>query len=215
MVLGIYGSGGAGKEVKDIAEMLNKWSEIVFIDDTVDCDEYYGINRMPWNDFTRRYPIDESEVVISIGEPGNKKILRDKIEIQGYSLTNIIHPLAWVSPSARIGNGVILRAGAIVNACAQIGNNTTLMEYSCVGHDTVVGSDCQISGLVIVGGPCKVGNSVYIGMSVPVKEKITIGDNSIIGMGSVCSRDIADKVVALGNPARAIKKCDDNTRVFD
>ena len=53
MVLGIYGSGGAGKEVKDIAEMLNKWSEIVFIDDTVDCDFFKGI--LPNNYTTGKY----------------------------------------------------------------------------------------------------------------------------------------------------------------
>ena len=60
---------------------------------------------------------------------------------------------------------------------------------------------------------CNVGNSVYVGMNVPIKEGITIGDKSIVGMGSCVLRDIPDGVVALGNPARAMKE-NDSYRVF-
>lgn len=213
MVLGIYGSGGAGKEVKDIAEMLNKWSEIVFIDDTVDCDFFKGIKRMPWSVFCKTYSSDDSEIVISLGEPEYKLSLSRKIKQHGYSLGNVFHPGAWISPSAIIGHGVVLRMGAIVQADTVIGDNVTIMEYSGVGHDSIVGNNVQIAAGVLVGGHCTIGDNTYISVGVLVKEKICIGSNSIVGIGSVVSRNIDENVVALGNPARAMKM-KDNSKVF-
>jgi acetyltransferase-like isoleucine patch superfamily enzyme len=50
-------------------------------------------------------------------------------------------------------------------------------------------------------------------MSVPIKEGSMIGKNTIVGMGSVVLRDLPDDVIALGNPARPMKK-NENHRVF-
>ena len=43
-------------------------------------------------------------------------------------------------------------------------------------------------------------------MGVQIKEGISIGSNTIIGMGSVVYNDIPDNMIAIGNPARPIKK---------
>lgn len=52
--------------------------------------------------------------------------------------------------------------------------------------------------------PITIGNNVWIGAGVSILPGVTIGDNSVIGAGSVVNRDIPAKVVAVGNPARAI-----------
>lgn len=54
--------------------------------------------------------------------------------------------------------------------------------------------------------PIKVGNNVWIGGNVVVLPGVTIGDNSVIGAGSVVTKDIQSNVVAVGNPARVIKE---------
>lgn len=51
MVLGIYGSGGAGRETKEIASLQGIWDEIVFIDDTVSAGSFKRIKRMPFEEF--------------------------------------------------------------------------------------------------------------------------------------------------------------------
>ena len=51
----------------------------------------------------------------------------------------------------------------------------------------------------------KVGNNVWIGAQVVILPGITIGDNSVIGAGSVVSKDIPSNVVAVGNPCKVIK----------
>ncbi len=54
--------------------------------------------------------------------------------------------------------------------------------------------------------PIVVGNSVWFGGGVRVLPGVTIGDNVVIGAGSVVTRDIPSNSVAVGNPARVIKK---------
>lgn len=54
--------------------------------------------------------------------------------------------------------------------------------------------------------PVTVGSNVWIGGSVTILPGVTIGDNCVIGAGSVVSRSIPSGSVAVGNPARVIKR---------
>lgn len=54
--------------------------------------------------------------------------------------------------------------------------------------------------------PVTIGNDVWIGGSVTIVPGVTIGDGAVIGAGSVVTRDIPPRSVAVGNPARVIKK---------
>lgn len=53
--------------------------------------------------------------------------------------------------------------------------------------------------------PIKVGNNVWIGGNVIVLPGVTIGDNTVIGAGSVVTKNIPSNVVAAGNPCKVIK----------
>ena len=54
--------------------------------------------------------------------------------------------------------------------------------------------------------PVTIGHSVWIGGSVTILPGVTIGDGCTIGAGSVVTRDIPPYSVAVGNPARVVKK---------
>jgi galactoside O-acetyltransferase len=53
--------------------------------------------------------------------------------------------------------------------------------------------------------PVRIGNNVWIGANAVIQPGITIGDNSVIGAGSVVTRDIPANVVAAGIPCRVMK----------
>ena len=56
------------------------------------------------------------------------------------------------------------------------------------------------------GIPVTIGNNVWIGGNVTILPGVSIGDNTVIGGGSVVSRDIPANVLAVGNPCRVIKE---------
>ncbi|OZE34991.1 maltose acetyltransferase, partial [Rhodococcus sp. 05-2254-6] len=53
--------------------------------------------------------------------------------------------------------------------------------------------------------PIVIGNNVWLGGGVIVCPGVTIGDNSVIGAGSVVTRDVPSHTFAAGNPCRTIR----------
>lgn len=56
--------------------------------------------------------------------------------------------------------------------------------------------------------PITIGNNVWFGGNVVVLPGVSIGNNTVIGAGSVVTKDIPDNVVAVGNPCKVIKNID-------
>ena len=54
--------------------------------------------------------------------------------------------------------------------------------------------------------PVTVGHNVWIGGNVVILPGVSIGDNSIIGGGSVVTKDIPANVIAVGNPCKVIRE---------
>lgn len=54
--------------------------------------------------------------------------------------------------------------------------------------------------------PIKVGNNVWFGGNVVVLGGVTIGDNTVIGAGSIVTKDIPSNVIAVGSPCKVIKR---------
>ena len=60
--------------------------------------------------------------------------------------------------------------------------------------------------------PITIGNNVWIGAQCIILPGVTVGDNSVIGAGSVVTRDIPANVVAAGNPCRVLKNIEQNKK---
>lgn len=59
------------------------------------------------------------------------------------------------------------------------------------------------------GRPIRIGSDVWIGGSVVLCPGVTVGDRTVIGAGSVVTRDLPDGVFAAGNPCRVIRHLED------
>lgn len=208
MTLGIYGTGGAGREIYmifDVApHMYDKWDEIVFIDDINEVKEVYGCKVYTFNELKKKFSVDDIQIIIAVGEPKSKKILYEKVKEAGYKLATIISPLALVSRDAIIKEGVLINENVSVSAGAVIEENVLVNGKTIIGHDVHIEPHCQISSFSIIGGKTNVGEETFIGMSSCIKDHIIIGEKCVISMGAVVMKNVNPNRVVMGNPAREI-----------
>lgn len=95
-----------------------------------------------------------------------------------------------------------------------IGDNVLLapnVSLYTAGHP--IHPDSRNSGYEY-GIPITIGDNVWIGGNVVVLPGVTIGSNSVIGAGSVVSRDVPEWVVAAGNPCRVIRTITEEDRAY-
>lgn len=64
------------------------------------------------------------------------------------------------------------------------------------------------------GLPVTIGDNVWIGGNVVLLPGVTVGSNSVIGAGSVVSRDIPEWVVAVGSPCRVVRRITEEDRKY-
>lgn len=108
-----------------------------------------------------------------------------------------------------IGNYSLICPGVRISAATKIS-----IGESCMLAQGVFVTDSDWHGVydrsLPVGNtvPVLIEENVWIGDSVIVCKGVRIGKNSIIGAGSVVSRNIPDNVIAAGNPAVAVKTLD-------
>ncbi len=62
--------------------------------------------------------------------------------------------------------------------------------------------------------PIHIGKNCWLGAGVIVLPGITIGDNTVIGAGSVVTKDIPANVVAIGNPCRVLREINEHDKEF-
>ncbi|WP_399881041.1 sugar O-acetyltransferase [Streptomyces sp. BBFR51] len=103
----------------------------------------------------------------------------------------------------------------------------TFVNYNLTALDVAaitIGEDCQIGPNVQLltpthpleaeprrdkleaARPIVIGDNVWLGGGAIVLPGVTIGDNSVIGAGAVVTKDVPANVVAVGNPARPVRK---------
>ncbi len=62
--------------------------------------------------------------------------------------------------------------------------------------------------------PVRIGRNCWLGAGVLVMPGVTIGDNTVIGAGSVVTKDIPANVVAVGNPCRVLREISEHDREY-
>ncbi len=122
----------------------------------------------------------------------------------------------WIEPDFRcefgknisIGNDVYINFGCVILDCGQvrIGDNTLIGPNVGLfsGNHTTDAEERAAGGLI--PKPITIGARVWLCGNVTVVPGVTIGDDTIIGAGSVVTKDIPSGVIAAGNPCKVLRK---------
>lgn len=168
----------------------------------------YGVPVIGDDSEILKYKTDEIELVNGIGSVGNITIRQkvfSSLKEKGYVFRRVIHDSSILSKKAKLGEGVQLLAGAIVNIEAEIDDNTIINTKTSIDHGCVIGKHCHIAPGCSFSGCVRIGDCTHIGTGTSIIQGINIGKNVLIGAGSVVINDVSDNEKAFGVPARVRK----------
>lgn len=143
MKLLILGAGGHGKAVRETALAMGLFEKIEFLDDAA--PEALGtLAELP------RFAKEFDCAFVAMGNPRLRREHQARLEELGVALPAVIHPRSVICPSAKIGSGTVIMAGAVVQTNARIGRGCILSAGAVVDHDAVLGDFCHVNAGAIV-----------------------------------------------------------------
>ena len=129
----------------------------------------------------------------------------ENLGIPNSQLATFIHPTAYIAPNVKLGAGCVIMPLVAISSNTVFGKGCIVMVSATVGHDNVIGDYCHIAAQACVGACLKIGNGVHIGLNSTIRENLIIGDYSTLGMGAVLTKNIGNKEIWAGVPARFLR----------
>lgn len=201
----IFGAGGHGKVILDIL-LESRINVAGFIDDNPASHGtkilgYPVLGGWP-------YLVKNKKLGLVVGI-GNNKIRRkifEKAVRERITVVNAVHPKAVVSRFTKLGEGVVIMAGAVINPGAVLENGVVVNTGASVDHDCHLEEFSHIWPGANLAGTVRVGADAYVGTGASVIQNITIGKNAIVGAGAAVVRNVPEHVIVVGVPAVEIKR---------
>jgi sugar O-acyltransferase (sialic acid O-acetyltransferase NeuD family) len=208
---GIYGASGCGRSIMPVA----RWQmqahgvdpgRLVFVDDAPSEQSVNGHAVMTYDEFLDKSASSHS-IAIAIADGKVRESLAVKCAADNVSPWAIRAENVIVMDDVEIGEGSLLSPFVTITSNVRIGRYFHGNLYSYVEHDCRVGDFVTFAPGVKCNGRVVVGDHAYIGSGAILRQgkpasPLRIGRGAVIGMGAVVTRDVADGVTVVGNPAR-------------
>jgi acetyltransferase EpsM len=145
--------------------------------------------------------------VIAIGDNARRRQVAGRVAnlLPDFPWANIVHPATTIAPSVRMAGGCVIVAGAVVNGHSRLGRHVLINTGSLIDHDNRFDDYASTGPGVVTGGNVVVGALSHIGIGASVRHGIHIGQGCVIGGMAYVDRDVGDRLVCYGVPARPIR----------
>lgn len=139
----ILGAGGHGQTVAEVAEQTEQYDKIVFLDDNAQnvsgtCSEYV------------RYKNECTEIYPAFGDNRVRLNWEKKLVSEGMRLAKIIHPLAYISRTAKISEGCVVFPYAIINTQVVVKKACIINCGAVVDHGCIIEEGVHINPGAVV-----------------------------------------------------------------
>ncbi len=204
----IVGAGGLGREVLQYALDTFSHNSTIrikgFLDDNPEELVCYQ-DKLAYQIIgdTDSYKIQQNDrFLLAVGTPGTRKLLVEKLEQRGAEFISLVHPKAYVAPSAKLGKGVIISPFATVATHTDLQDHVVLGFYAHVGHDAVIGTYSVLSPYAAVNGGTVLEELGFLGTHAVVTPNRKVGRDAQIAAGAIVYGDVPANRIAIGNPAK-------------
>ena len=139
----ILGAGQYGHVVRETAEAMDCFETIAFLDD----NNPAAIGKLAdYQNLRQEY----TYAFVAMGNPRLRMQWLENLEAAGYELPVLVHPKAYISPTAVLCKGTIAEPMTVVNTAAVVETGGLLCAGCVVNHNAVVKACCQIDCNAVV-----------------------------------------------------------------
>ena len=165
----IFGAGGHARVVAETAEAMKNadgqkiYERIDFLDDHLE----HAVGSLKDLEVKGQ---EYDEAFCGIGNNELRKQLLEQSEVLKLIVPTLVHPTAYVSPSADVGKGTVIEPGAVINANAVIGAGCIVSVGAVIDHDATVEEYAHVNAAAVCKARSRVGAGAKIDAGMIVEE---------------------------------------------
>lgn len=118
---------------------------------------------------------------------------------------NLVHSSSYIDPSCKIGEGIFVYPGCVVDMASVLEDNVLLNAGCIIAHDSHIGFNSMLAPGVNIAGFVRIGMSVHLGIGTIVIDGTNITDDTRTGAGAVVVNNLEEPGLYVGIPAKKIK----------
>lgn len=172
----VVGAGGHGRSVAEAAEISGQFEVVGFLDDALPIGEaVLGLTVLGPVSNMQNQRTSADQAIVAVGNNALRERLMHRLITAGFQLATVVHPRATISPSAMLGVGSAVMAGAIVGTEARLGMGIIVNCGAVVDHNATVedyghlGVNASMAGGAVLGygSWMQAGASLAYGVTIP------------------------------------------------
>ncbi len=144
---------------------------------------------------------------VAVGDNYQRRAITQRLQkrLQTIRFVTIVHPSAVISPTSKLGAGVIVKPGAIISADVTVADGCVVNTRASIDHDCTLEMFSSVAPGATLGGNVTLGECSSVGLGANVSHRVSIGADSVIGTGAAVVDAIPKSVVAYGVPCRPVR----------
>lgn len=201
----IYGGGGHGKSLIELARAEGKYIPAGVVDDGMEPGlDVLGVPVLGGRGALEAAYQAGAQLAANatggLSDIHTRKTIFDRLEAAGLECPALVHPTAFVEASAELAAGVQVFPHAYVGSSAKVEYGVIVNTGVILSHDVVIGAYSNISPGAVLAGGVQAGDFTLVGMGVTVNLEVKIGEGARIGNSAVIKADVpAGAVVRAGH----------------
>jgi sugar O-acyltransferase (sialic acid O-acetyltransferase NeuD family) len=199
-ILIIYGGGGHAKSLIDLLRAEGKYRIHGIVDDGIPSGgQIMGVPVL--GDGSKLTELRRQGIGLAVNAVGGIGSIAPRLKVfeklrqAGFGFPTVVHPRAYVEPTATLGEGGQLFFNAYVGSEVSVGFGCIINTGAIISHDCILEDFVNISPGAILAGAVTVNERSLVGMGVTVNLHVSIGAGARVGNSATVKADIPENGV--------------------
>ncbi len=196
----VFGGGGHAKSVIDMIRAIGKFRIVGIVDDHMDAGSLVlGVPVLGGADLLDEYRQRGVKLAVNtvggIGKPEIRVQIYNRLRDAGYQFPTLVHPKAFVEPTAILEDGTQVLPLAYIGSDSRIGFGCIINYGAIVSHDCDLAACVNLSPGATLAGGVHVGDRSQIGMRATINLDLFVGSDVRIGNGATVKKNVPDGTI--------------------